>query len=80
MRNSFKIKKLALLLVAAATLPTVFDAIKTQYQLTLDFFNLENAGMVLVKGVKDKGDINGNSALEDAFELGASIWNRHNGG
>lgn len=73
MRNTFKIKKLVLLLVAAATIPTVFDAIKVQYQLTLDFFNLENVGMVLVKGVKDKGEINGNPALEEAYELGHSL-------
>lgn len=73
MRNDFKIKKLALLLVAAATLPTVFDAIKVQYQLVLNFFKLENAGMVLVKGVKDKGDINETSAIKDAYNLGLSI-------
>lgn len=73
MRNNFKIKKLALLLVAAATLPTVFDAIKVQYQLILNFFNLEDAGMVLVKGVKDKGDIKENAALKEAYELGLSM-------
>ena len=33
MRNEFKIKKLALLLVGAASLPNLFDAIKLQYQL-----------------------------------------------
>ncbi|HEZ7989203.1 MAG TPA: hypothetical protein RWN64_09075 [Ruminococcus sp.] len=48
---------LALLLVGAATLPELFDSIKLQYQLTLNFFGLESAGMVLVRGVKDKGDI-----------------------
>lgn len=57
LRNEFKIKKLALLLVGAATLPELFDSIKLQYQLTLNFFGLESAGMVLVRGVKDKGDI-----------------------
>ena len=73
LRNQFKVKKLVLLLVAAATLPTVFDAIKLQYQLVLDFFKLENAGMVLVKGVKDIGDIKGNPALEEAFALGQKM-------
>ena len=73
LRNKFKVKKLVLLLVAAATLPTVFDAIKLQYQLVLDFFKLENAGMVLVKGVKDIGDIKGNPALEKAFVLGKNM-------
>lgn len=73
MRNEFQIKKLALLLVGAATLPNLFDAIKLQYQLVLDFFHLENIGMVLVSGVKEKGDIEGNIALKEAYELGLSI-------
>lgn len=73
MRNEFQIKKLALLLVGAATLPELFDAIKLQYQLALDFFHLEDAGMVLVRGVKDIGDIKETKALEEAFNLGNSI-------
>ena len=73
MRNEFHIKKLALLLVGAASLPNLFDAIKLQYQLVLDFFQLENIGMVLVRGVKEKGDIEGNEALNEAYELGLSI-------
>ena len=73
MRNEFKIKKLALLLVGAASLPNLFDAIKLQYQLVLDFFHLEDIGMILVRGVKDKGDIKGNEALNEAYELGSSI-------
>ena len=60
MRNKFKIKKMVLLLVAGAALPSVFDAIKVQYQLILDFFKLENAGMVLVREVREKGEIKGN--------------------
>ena len=74
MRNEFQVKKLGLLLVAAATLPTVFDSIKMQYQLILDFFKLEDAGSILVKGVKDIGDIKGNKALEEAYDLGKSIF------
>lgn len=73
MRNEFSIKKLALLLVGAAELPELFDAIKLQYQLVLNFFHLEDAGMVLVRGVKDKGDIKGNAALKEAYDLGLSI-------
>ena len=73
MRNEFQIKKLALLLVGAESLPNLFDAIKLQYQLVLDFFHLEDAGMVLVRGVKDKGDIEGNEALKEAYELGLSL-------
>ena len=55
MRNEFRIKKLALILVGAATLPELFDSIKVQYQLVLNYFKLEDAGMVLVRGAKDKG-------------------------
>ena len=73
MRNEFQIKKLALLLVGAATLLELFDAIKLQYQLVLNFFHLEDAGMVLVRGVKDIGDIKGTKALEEAYRLGCSI-------
>lgn len=73
MRNEFRVKKLALLLVGAATLPELFDAIKLQYQLVLNFFHLEDAGMVLVRGVKDIGDIKGTKALEEAYHLGGSI-------
>ncbi len=75
MRNGFQVKKLALLLVGAATLPELFDAIKLQYQLVLNFFHLEDAGMVLVRGVKDIGDIKSTKALEEAYKLGISINN-----
>lgn len=73
MRNEFQIKKLGLLLVGAAMLPNLFDAIKVQYQLVLDFFHLEDIGMVLVRGVKEKGDIVGNAALKEAYDLGMSV-------
>ena len=54
-------------------MPELFDAIKLQYQLILNFFHLEDVGMVLVRGVKDKGDIKGNLALKEAYDLGRSI-------
>ena len=73
MRNDFKVRKLVLLSVAAATLPTVFDSIKLQYKLILDFFKLEDAGSVFAKGVKDKGDIKEHQALKEAYDLGKSI-------
>ena len=72
-RDTFKIKKTSLLLVGAATLPELFDSILTQYQLCLNFFKLEDAGRVLVRGVKDKGDIKNTNALNEAFELGQNI-------
>lgn len=72
-RDEFHIKKLALLLVGAATLPELFDAIRVQYQMVLKFFNMKDAGMVLVQGVKEIGDIKGHPALQEAYNLGASI-------
>ncbi len=72
-RDSFHIKKMALLLVGAATLPELFDAILTEYHLCLKFFNIEDAGKVLVRGVKDKGDIKNTDAQNEAYNLGHSI-------
>jgi len=72
-RDTFHIKRMALLLVGAATLPELFDAILTEYNLCLKFFSIEDAGKVLARGVKDKGDIMGTSFLEDAYQLGTSI-------
>ncbi len=69
MRNRFKIKKLGLMLVGAASLPEMFDSIIVQYRLALSYFKLEDAGMVLVRGAKDKGDITQES-LKEAFEMG----------
>ena len=72
-RDTFPIKKMALLLVGAATLPELFDSILAQCQLCLNFFKLEDAGRVLVRGVKDKGDIKNTNALNEAFELGQQL-------
>ena len=73
MRHTFHIKKLGLLLVGAAELANLFDPIIMQYQMVLDFFKLKSIGTVLVRGVKDIGDIVGSSALKEAYELGTSI-------
>jgi len=72
-RDTFHIRKIALLLVGAATLPELFDAILTEYNLCLNFFNIEDVGKVLVRGVKDKGDIKDTGALNEAYTLGLSI-------
>lgn len=72
LRNSFNIKKLGLILVGAATLPELFDAIITQYRLVLNFFKLEDAGSVLVRGAKEKGEVS-EEDLKKAFELGKSL-------
>ena len=72
-RDTFHLKKMALLLVGAATLPELFDSILAQYRLCLNFFKLEDAGRVLVRGVKDKGDIRNTNALHEAFHLGLNV-------
>ena len=72
-RDTFRLKKMALLLVGAATLPELFDSILAQYRLCLNFFKLEDAGHVLVRGVKDKGDIMNTEALQGAIDLGLNV-------
>ena len=72
-RETFRIKNMAILLVGAATLPELFDSILAQYRLCLNFFKLEDAGRVLVRGVKDKGDIRNADALHKAFHLGSNV-------
>jgi len=72
-RDTFRLKKMALLLVGAATLPELFDSILAQYRLCLNFFKLEDVGHVLVRGVKDKGDIRNTDALQEAFHLGLNV-------
>lgn len=73
LRNQFSVRKMALLLVGAAHLPELFDSILIQYQLALKFFDLEDLGNVLVRGVKDKGEIEETTALQEAFALGLSL-------
>ena len=72
-RDTFRLKKMAMLLVGAATLPELFESILAQYRLCLNFFKLEDAGRVLVRGVKDKGDIMNTEALHEAFHLGSNV-------
>ena len=73
MRYTFRIRRLALLLVAANREEGLFEPIISQYKSTMGFFGLKDAGIVTVDGVKDPGDISGRPELEDAYELGRSI-------
>lgn len=73
MRNEILIKKLALIFVGAATLPELFDAIKLQYQMILNFFYLESTEMVLVKGSGEIGGVQQSGAIKEAYMLGLSI-------
>ena len=72
-RDTFHIRKAALLLVGAASLPELFDSILTQYQLCLNFFHIEDAGHVLVRGAKEKGSLRGSKAMEEAESLGRTV-------
>ena len=73
MRKNFKIKSLALLLVAGSSKPCVFDAIVKQYELILDYFHFEDRGRVLVGGVNDRGAIANREEVKVAYELGANL-------
>lgn len=73
LRNTFHIHKACLLLCGAASLENLFDAITTQYEMALKFFNIQDCGRILVRSVKDKGDVLSTTALEDARRLGATI-------
>ena len=72
-RNTFRIRKLGLLLTGATELDDLFDAIVRQYELTLRFFDLESIGEVFARGVKDVGDIERRPVLREAYDLGESI-------
>lgn len=72
-RDEFKVKTLFLLAVAADTDSAVFDSIKVMYRSVLHYFHLKDGGMITVPGVKNRGDIIGNKALEGAYQLGETI-------
>lgn len=72
-RDTFKIKQIALLCAAASSKPQVFDAIKKQYELLCDFFDLEDVGMVLAGGQKEKCGEAIRPYTDLAFQLGKSI-------
>lgn len=73
MRSEFGIKRLGLILVGAATLPELFDPIVLQYRMICSFFGLEDIGMVLVHGAKNKGDVLDGDGPKRAFEMGESL-------
>lgn len=73
MRNDFRIKRLGLILVGAATLPDLFDPILLQYRMILRFFRLEDIGTVLVDGAKDKGDVLRGDGMKRAYEMGSAL-------
>ncbi len=80
MRNSFPIRKLGLILAGAAELPDLFDPVILQYRMILRFFGLEDIGTVLVRGVKDKGDVLATDGLRQAREMGEKLNGSRPGG
>lgn len=73
LRDTFSVRQMALLLVGASSKPDLFDSLLLQYRKCLDFFGLADAGCVLASGVKAKGDIAGHHAINQAYDLGASL-------
>ncbi|MEE0510183.1 MAG: flavodoxin family protein [Peptococcaceae bacterium] len=73
LRNTFVIKRVALLLVSGNTLPDMFDAILLQYRMILRYFNIEDLGHILVSGVREPGAITGHPSLEEAYQLGKQM-------
>ncbi|MCR5452986.1 MAG: flavodoxin family protein [Lachnospiraceae bacterium] len=73
MRNQFGVKRMGLILVGASDIPKLFDSIIMQYQLVLDFFHLEDIGMVLVHSAKNIGDVEKTMGLKEAERLGESL-------
>ena len=63
---------MAVILVGADTIPELFDSIITQYKLVLNYFKLDDAGRVLVRGAIEKGDVK-EKDLKKAYELGVSL-------
>ena len=73
MHKPTQVRKTALLSVAAAPGGRAFEAVKLQYEIAVEYFHLEDKGVLLVPGVKNPGDIQGNPALQEAYKLGASM-------
>jgi len=73
MRNEFRIRRLGLILVGAATLPDLFDPILLQYRMILRFFHLQDIGTVLVNGTRDRGDVLQGDGIKRAYELGSAL-------
>ena len=73
MRNQFRIRRLGLILVGAATIPDLFEPILMQYRMILRFFGLEDIGTVLVSGAKEKGDVLNGDGIKRAYEMGINL-------
>lgn len=72
-RSTFRVRKLALLAVAGNEDPRVFEPLEAMYQITREYFRLEDGGVLTVPGVRGRDDILGHPALEKARALGAAL-------
>ncbi len=73
MRNRFRIRRLGLILVGAATIPDLFEPVLMQYRMILRFFGLEDIGTVLVSGAKEKGDVLNGDGIKRAHKMGSNL-------
>lgn len=73
MGKPFGIKKTALLLCFEDSDMSRADPSVQSYRVCADYCKLENLGEVLVNNVYEKGAIEGNPGLKEAYDLGASI-------
>ena len=67
-----KVRESALLVCGAGDDPRIFDGIRASYASMCAYLNWQDAGVVAITGVQEKGDILQSSGLEQAEQLGAS--------
>lgn len=72
-RNEFKVKKLILMMVCADNIPSVFDSAEMMFKSILEYFSLENGGIIKAPGIENKGDIKGKPVLAIAKRLAEKL-------
>lgn len=72
-RRSLKFTKAYLIAVGEEDTEDMFDGVKLEFNKILQSFGVTNSEMLLVRKMKDVGDINQGTALNDAYELGSKI-------
>lgn len=71
--KGFHITGTALLILCGDTDPAIMDPPIAEFNNFAAFAKLENKGVVKAAGVNDKGEIDGNAALQEARQLGKNI-------
>jgi multimeric flavodoxin WrbA len=72
-RNTFSVKKLALVSVAGNDDPSIFHSLMEMYHTTRNYFHLEDGGVLTVPGVRTRAQLEGHPALDAAYELGQRL-------